>query len=135
MVRDHLAPRLRDLGFRGSGQSWILPSDSAWAVLGIQKSKWSTSETVEFAVNTSVISRAEWDRLRKERPHFGERPRSNMLYGPQVWMRRFRPAEDEKLWWEIKAQGSVSEIATQVATTIERRVLPAMREAIGQASR
>jgi hypothetical protein len=34
MMREQVAPKLRVLGFKGSGQKFVLASDSHWALLG-----------------------------------------------------------------------------------------------------
>jgi hypothetical protein len=51
MLRDEIAPELRAAGFKGSRQSFDLPSESHWAVLGFQKSAWSDRQRVTFTVN------------------------------------------------------------------------------------
>src|SRR6266508_1633339 len=55
MLRDHVAPALREMGFRGSGQNFSLRSDSHWALLDFQKSQWSSEDKIAFTVNLPVV--------------------------------------------------------------------------------
>ena len=48
LTRDMLAPALRALGFKGSGQHYVLPDKDHWAVLGIQRSYFSDRRTIRF---------------------------------------------------------------------------------------
>jgi hypothetical protein len=58
LMKTLIAPGLRALGFKGSGQNYQLPSDDHWAMLGFQKSVSSDSETIRFTINVLVVSRA-----------------------------------------------------------------------------
>jgi hypothetical protein len=35
MIRDHIAPALREMGFKGSGQNYALPSETHWGVASV----------------------------------------------------------------------------------------------------
>ncbi|RPE41173.1 uncharacterized protein DUF4304 [Streptomyces sp. Ag109_O5-1] len=50
MMRTQIAPALRALGFKGSGQIFELPHPASWALLGFQKSAYNTARHVEFTV-------------------------------------------------------------------------------------
>jgi hypothetical protein len=136
MVKDHFAPRLRTLGLRGSGNSYLLPTDDSWALLGLQKSKWSTAEVVEFTISVTVVSHQTWDSLRAARPHLRDRPSPNTFYGPEVWWKRIGQLMDlgEDQWWQVRAGEPVAELAEAVAVTVEQFALPAMRDALEQPS-
>ena len=54
MLRDELAPRLRQLGFKGSRQAFLLPDDHRWIQIGFQKSAWSDAGSVRFTANVTV---------------------------------------------------------------------------------
>jgi hypothetical protein len=132
MVKDHLAPRLRTLGLRGSGNTYLLPAEDSWALLGLQKSKWSTAEVVEFTINTTVVSHQTWDSLRLARPYLRERPSGNTFYGPEVWWKRIGQLMEfgEEQWWQVTAGEPVAELAEAVAFAVEQFALPAMRDAL-----
>src|SRR5947209_7169681 len=57
MMREQVAPQLRALGFKGSGQRFTLPSDSHWALLGFQRSAWGDSRKGKFTINLTVVSK------------------------------------------------------------------------------
>jgi Domain of unknown function (DUF4304) len=46
MVKEQIAPALRELGFKGSGQRFTLPDDEHWALIGLQKFTWSNREAM-----------------------------------------------------------------------------------------
>jgi hypothetical protein len=74
LLKKRVAPALCELGFKGSGQNYRLPSDDYWALLGLQKSTSSDAGRVRFTANVLVVSRADWDTVREERPRLPERP-------------------------------------------------------------
>ena len=47
MIRELIAPRLRRLGFKESGQTFTLPDDAFWALVGFQKSRWSDRTSLQ----------------------------------------------------------------------------------------
>jgi hypothetical protein len=130
MLRDELAPRLRQLGLKGSGQAFTLPDDEHWAQIGIQKSQWSTVGAVRFTVNATVTHRDAWDEARKERTYLPRKPAPNTLYGEPAWSRRIGellPGGQDQ-WWELRADArDPGAVAAAVADAIRDHVLPAMR--------
>jgi hypothetical protein len=76
MLRESVAPALRDLGFKGSGQNCHLPSDDVWALVGFQKSQWSEATKLTFTANITVASRRIWATARETR-NLPERPSAN----------------------------------------------------------
>src|SRR5215203_3046681 len=61
MLRDQVAPRLRELGFEGSRQNFSLPSETHYALLAFQKSDFSDKSAVRFTVNLTVVGREDWE--------------------------------------------------------------------------
>jgi hypothetical protein len=103
MMVTAFVPALRAAGLRGSNGRFELPSDRYWAQLGFQKSSSSGPDEVRFTVNLSVISRAEWDLQRADKPYLGMRPTPTAHYGPwaeQARIGRLTPAGADK-WWRI----------------------------------
>lgn len=82
MLRERIAPALRALGLHGSGRSFALPSDTHFALLGLQTSKWSDSNSVRFTINVTVVGRAIWVLWHQAAPYYGERPSANTRYSP-----------------------------------------------------
>src|SRR5882757_3399617 len=54
LLRAQIAPGLRALGFKGSGQTYELPHLETWALIGFQKSAHNTARHIEFTVNVTV---------------------------------------------------------------------------------
>lgn len=134
-TRDALAPALRGMGFRGSGQVFALPDEECWALLGVQKSTSSSSERVTFTINFSVANRHLWDELREWQHYWlGARPSANVL-SPGQMMRRIGALlpEPEDKWWPVAATASPAELAAlleEVESVVRDYGLPALRSMI-----
>jgi hypothetical protein len=130
MMRDQIAPALRALGFKGSGQVYLLPSETHWAMLSFQKSAYSNAEEIRFAVNFDVTTREEWERRRRA---FGAPARP----GPS-WLGN-RSIDDQLLpggwmqhWWRLRINEPVRPLVDDVLARIKNEALPAMRAAIAE---
>jgi Domain of unknown function (DUF4304) len=142
-MRDVLGPPLRELGFRGSSRHYSLPSETHWALLGFQTSKWSTAKSVEFTVNVTVVARDAWLRWRELEPYDDERPSANVSYGPApremdsalratYWHERLGLLlpEHRDHWWQLRAGRDSAPVARDVVTAIRDHALPEMRKRI-----
>lgn len=78
MLAQGLRPRLREVGFRGSGTTFTLPVKDAWLFVGIQKSSGNTRDQVKFTANVSVTTKVEWERKRVDQSFLGEKPSPNV---------------------------------------------------------
>ena len=129
MLKTLIAPGLRAVGFKGSGQNYRLPSDDYWAMLGFQKSTSSDASHVRFTGNVVVVSRSGWDAIRAESPHLPERPTATTYWGTFVWQKRIGELlpGGEDLWWEVEAGSDAAELADAIVWAIRDYVLPAMK--------
>jgi uncharacterized protein DUF4304 len=86
LMRDYIAPRLRELGFKGSGREFWLSSELFWAGIGFQASAWSDKSAVQFTVNIQVVEKDRWAELVASRPDpkYPERPAANNSYSSRV---------------------------------------------------
>jgi len=136
MIREHVAPELRRMGFRGSGQSFMLPSEDHWVLLGFQKSRSSSAEAVRFTVNITVVSKQEWAQAREHASYLPERPTPNTSYGTFTrWKRIGRLLPDGwDRWWTLSSGSSTASIAAEVLDTIRIYALPAIHQQL-EASR
>jgi Domain of unknown function (DUF4304) len=100
MMKEEIAPALRRLGFKGSGQRYELRSDTHWAIVGFQKFSWSDQGQVEFTLNLTVIGRDEWLRARERRPYLSERPQANVgaFVGWEEWIGALMPDAAAGTW-------------------------------------
>ncbi len=134
-TKDALAPALRGMGFRGSGQVFTLPDEECWALLGIQKSTSSTSELLKFTLNFSVANRHLWNELREWKHYWlGARPSANIQSPSRTMLRigNVLPDGNDK-WWSVAADASPAELATllsEVETAVRDYGLPELRSMI-----
>jgi hypothetical protein len=137
MVKTQLAPRLRDLGFKGSGRNYDLQCPDHWALLGLQSSRWNDASEVSFTVNLLVVSREAWEREVVERPFIGPKPTANEHPGVFAWTKRLGTLmpEGEDKWWPVSAGKNTSEVVQEVLEAIELYGLPAIARAVGPIGR
>ena len=129
MMKHEIAPALRRLGFKGSGQRYELPWEAGWAILGFQKSTSSGAERVKFTINVTVVSGDEWARARKERPYLPERPSAN-TYEDVGWETRVGaliPGAGGDRWWSVSADSPTEPVAAEAVEAVKEYVLPPMR--------
>jgi hypothetical protein len=103
LIKTVFAPALRNVGLRGSGGRFELPSETQWVQLGFQKSAYSDRNEVRFTINLSVISRDVWDAQVAAKPYLGRMPSPNMNYGTwadQERIGKLTPDGEDK-WWRI----------------------------------
>lgn len=127
MLKEHVAPALRDLGFKGSGQTFVLPNEHCYASLGFQKWKGNDAERVSFTVNVSVVPKTAWAEF--EYPRTGTTPSPNLGYvDSPVWQKRigaFLPGSGD-VWWTLTDDSDASSAAREVVRAIEDAAVPAM---------
>lgn len=138
MLRDQVAPRLRSLGFKGSGQTFRLPSETHWALLGFQKSAWSDADRVSFYVNLTAVGRDDWAKGREAWPSLPDHPGANWGLPPMIeaafagkyWHSRLGPLIPGGLdrAWVVSAGEDTHEVARAVVAHIEEFAVPAMRD-------
>ena len=99
MLRTDVAPVLRSHGFRGSGKTFSLPSETHWILIGFQGSMYNTRARVDFTVNWMVMRRDEWiEEWRKlERPEDPPKPIAADRIG-------FLMPGGVDRWWSIRGE-------------------------------
>ena len=130
MIRDQVGPRLRELGLKGGGRNWEYPSDSHWVLLGFQGSQYNSSKTGRYTINLTVCSRHTWSEACAQRSYLPSKPKANVGYGTFCWRRRIGQLmpEPQDKWWEISADGSSHEVASEMLDAIEHLGLPSCLE-------
>jgi hypothetical protein len=107
-LHERIAPALRQLGLRGTGNAFVLPDDRTWALVGFQ-ADWRMARMgiVSFTINLTVADKASWDQARKLRLWYPAKPPANSSEGmdPAETIRigRLIPVDDQMLdrWWTI----------------------------------
>ena len=135
MLRDQVAPRLRELGLRGSGGSYLLPNDRWWALIGFQRDRHSDAAQVRFTVDVARADKAVWEAARVEHPWLPPRPTANTHYpvGEVIRIGQLLPARVDT-WWAVPAGGATDASADEVLRAIRDHALPWMRERLGPAA-
>jgi hypothetical protein len=128
MMKTQIAPRIRALVFKGSGQKYELRSPHYWALLGFQKSAFSDASQIRFTVNVAVVSRPAWDAARKDWPDLPTRTTADVPQGPVWWRRLGQLIHDgQEIWWVLGAVIDTAELAAAVLWAVEDYALPALR--------
>ena len=127
LVRDLLAPALRDLGFRGSGRTFVLTDDHSWAVLGIQRSTSNRGGSVVFTVNLTVARKDEWERGGERWPFLGARPSGNSRYPVGTFARlgSLMPNHTDH-WWTMGTMPP-QQLSAEVVQAIRLYGIPWLR--------
>jgi hypothetical protein len=131
LLRTHLGPRLRALGFKGSGASWSADRPGFLVGLGVQRSVHGDRRETQLTINVTVVSIETWTALLQERPYLSARPAPNTRYGPAVWQRRIGlllPERSDR-WWSVGPDTDLAALAEDVAGAIAAHVLPAIDRA------
>lgn len=130
-LRDSLAPRLRTLGFTGSGQRFSIPSETYWALMGIQRSVSSDRKKLKFTLNFFVVSREEWENAKNDVSYLSRTPSANTQW-PVGWHQRIGSVMPEKkdLWWHFSPVTDFSRLATEIAQAVEAYAMPEIRKRI-----
>ena len=66
MVRDQIAPALRRMGFKGTGNNYEMSVEGYRVQVQLQRSKWSTRDCVQFDANVSVVHPATIELFNEE---------------------------------------------------------------------
>ena len=124
MLRAEVGPRLRAIGFVGSGSSFVLPDDESWLVVGFQKDVYSSASSVRFTVNLSKVRKAAWADFREENPGLARRPSGNTAYFADsfelIRLGSLMQPRGFDRWWQVKDAHPNARVAAQIATAIER---------------
>lgn len=131
LLRTRVAPALRALDFRGSGQVFELRDEKWWALIGFQRSRYSHAAELEFTVNVVAIRKDQWDARRTEH-RLGRRPapsdtgHAGALRLEQVDERVLEP------WWTVRHDSDPDVVAEQVLTVVQAVILPWLHARIGR---
>jgi hypothetical protein len=133
-LRERIAPSLRELGLRGSGNAFALPDDQFWALVGFQADWRSAREgTVRFTVNLTVADKAAWARAREQKLYYPQAPSANSSGGmPPAEVIRIGhliPVSDLQWdrWWAIGRRTPPDRVAQEVVAAVRDHGIPWLR--------
>ncbi len=119
-----MPPKLRALGFKGSGNSYILPDDDRWLIVAFQKNRYSTAESISFTVNITAADKVVWAAAHARESWVPARPGGNLAY-PWTEVKRLGAlAYGHDRWWEVQPGRASALVAAEVIDAIERFGLP-----------
>jgi hypothetical protein len=129
MLKQRVAPELRAMGFKGSGQNYHLPVPGHFALLGFQKARFGTRHDVMFTVNLLACSHADWAALAQTKPYYGEKPIAGAMYPPPVWGQRigFLMPDPHDHWWHVLDDTDSGALAEEVIDALREYGVPALR--------
>lgn len=71
LIKNHLKPYLKLLGFKVSGQTWILERTDFYIVINLQNYSWNSSDSVDFCFNIGIaLKNTLKDPNRKKVSHY-----------------------------------------------------------------
>lgn len=134
LMKDHIASKLREIGFKGSGQNYSFPSEEYWALLSFQKSMFSDSNEIRFTMNLLVMSKKEWDKFRSERSNFPTKPNPTTQWGVG-WTRRigFLIPQKQDFWWSLYGNSDLANLSNEIIGSVINYALPAIKEQLQSA--
>ena len=129
LLKNIVAPQLRKIGFKGSGQNYHIPSESHWLLLSFQKSTFSDSSNLSFTVNLYAITKKEWHKAHSTHSYFPSKPTATTFWGVG-WQKRIGRLlpENHDHWWTLTLNTDVQSVSKDVVATIEKYALPAIQE-------
>lgn len=124
-LRDLLSPAARSHGYKGSAPTWRKSSTPGdWAVVSIQSSSWSTSESLRCVVNLAFAP-DPW--LRWEREHLGAGMPKSVTESLGLYRERLHPEgtpEKTDGWWEVSDPESARLAVADMKIQLDRAGWP-----------
>lgn len=134
-LRDLLGPAARAQGFKGSAPTWRKASDARdWAVVNVQSSSWSTSESLRCVVNLSFAPEP-W--LRWERERLGAGMPKAVTEALGLYRERLHPdgtPEGVDGWWEISDEVSARAAVMDMNVQLNRAGWPVLSQLFSRES-
>ncbi len=137
LLRDHIAPALRLLGFKGSGASFTADQEGVLVNLGFERSRWGDRRETLIAVNLTVASIDDWARARTAFPFLPSRPATNEgylehLFGTGAWQDRvgsLMPGRRDR-WWTLRTSTDLASLAEEIVSAIRDYGMPAIAKQV-----
>jgi len=134
MMRDHIAPSLRALGFVGSGSRFRFPLDDYHATLDFQRSAYSDKNRISFTGNVAIIRRDLWEYQRAVEAaridpslNWPEEPNANHIGPTGRAVRLGWLTHGQDFWWELTPRTTVETLANELVAAARECVVPFFR--------
>lgn len=130
LLRTSIAPRLRTLGFKGSGARYVLPDDDRWLIVAFQKDRYSRSDWLSFTVNMTVAEKTAWAEAHAAQAWLPPRPGGNSNYPVDkttvLRLGNLMPSGEDR-WWEVVPGRPTILAVVEVLDAIEHLAMPWLR--------
>lgn len=132
-LRKNLAPRLRQVGFRGSGEVFRLrPGGQGWlgathALVAFQKS-WEEGECQLFQIHASSFTEGEWRSAQNEFPHLAKAKPSGRMIFPGIGHYADLASPDGGYRWGVCFGDDLDQLAEEVLARMEEHLKPFFEE-------
>jgi hypothetical protein len=132
MLRDTVAPALREMGFAGSGKRFAfrpgVPTGD-FALLGVQGWKYNDASLAMFTLNLMFLTAEDWALAQAQAAQWGlmpdAKPSPNTTYFVG-WEERVgylsRPGHDH--WWAVTNEADAEVVAADVIRRVRTFVVP-----------
>lgn len=126
-LRDLLGPAARSHGYKGSAPTWRKSTNAEdWAVVNVQSSSWSTSETLRCVVNLAFAPEP-W--LRWQHENLGAGMPKAVTESLGLYRERLHPEgtpEGTDGWWEVSNDESARLAVADMSVQLERAGWPVL---------
>ncbi|WP_445370109.1 DUF4304 domain-containing protein (plasmid) [Methylomonas sp. HW2-6] len=131
LLKDSVAPKLREYGLKGSGQNYTIKSDKHWALIGLQKSMFSDSNGLKFTINLYVVPKEDWESARQKLSYLPVKPSAN-IHWPVGWVKRigYLMPQGEDYWWSVDSTTNLQGLVSEVVDAICNKAIPAIQQQI-----
>jgi hypothetical protein len=124
VLKEHWAPALRELGFKGSGRVFVIPDERDWVMLGFQSSTASNAEWVKFTINLLVVGKRAWEEARERSSYLSARPSPNTL-GPHRYAERIGYlTHGSDHWWRLYASQDTEPLVAEILAVLRDVAVP-----------
>ncbi|GHA22220.1 hypothetical protein GCM10008090_35040 [Arenicella chitinivorans] len=124
LIKTHVAPLLRQHGYRKKEMTWNKTEDTYVRVIDFQLSSYSDKKEESFTINLGVYSPAIWRVCwRKDPPNFIKedacfpRFRVGQLFGGFSM-------DSTDHWWTCSEDTNLDELGIQISTVLENNCIP-----------
>lgn len=131
LLRDHVGPGLRQLGFKGTRGAYAADRNGAYVNLGFQRSAFGDRDLQRFTINVTVAPIDAWHAARTTHPFLPQRPAASAIYRPQlfglqIWQKRIGHLMPDGTdhWWRFSTSSDLWALSAEVIDTIWDYALP-----------
>jgi hypothetical protein len=134
MLRDHVGPGIRELGFKGSKGNYSLSKGPYVAGVGFQKSVYLTKGEVMFRASTSSVTHRDGSDLYWDAVHSGflkqcgppeeVRVRTDDIFWSSTLERQ--DSQGSYDWYRVRPETDIAALAAQVLGDLQSTALPVM---------